>query len=91
MVANHPYRQTWPYVSRLWCSGWFGKLVAELLQRLCGRLTGHEQSKTELGYGGMGMFDVYCRWCNSRWQIPINEHPSGSFLVDLFHQPPPSE
>jgi len=83
------YRQTWPYVSRLWCRGRVGRRLAEGLQGICGILTGHEQSRTELGYGGGGVFDVYCRWCNFRWQIPVAEHPSGQHLIALFHADPP--
>jgi len=49
------------------------ELEIDLLQDLCGMLTGHELSNTEFGYGGKGMVDRWCRWCNKLIQIPKDE------------------
>jgi hypothetical protein len=49
------------------------KPIGTALRWLCGKLTGHPPSKTEWGYGGGGMVDVYCRWCNQPIQIPLAE------------------
>ena len=50
------------------------------IQWLCGRICGHEHSKTDWGYGGGEYADNWCRWCNKRLRVPVSEtrfrHPS---------------
>ena len=63
-----------------WASAWrirrlCGKRVYRGLQCLCGRLTGHEPSKTEWGYGGGRYVDRWCRWCNLQIQVPASDAP----------------
>src|SRR3990172_2391587 len=40
---------------------------------LCGRLTGHEISRTEWGYGGGKFVDRNCRWCDKTILVPKDE------------------
>jgi hypothetical protein len=58
------YLQTWALVSRM--SRWplIGKVLAKAVRWTCHKVTGHEASKTEYGYGGGDFVDVWCRWCN---------------------------
>jgi len=46
-------------------------------------LVGHEHSKTEWGYGGGGMIDRNCRWCDKLIQVPMNETTVPDALKDL--------
>lgn len=51
---------------------------------LCSKLTGHEWSETEWGYGGGKMCDRWCRWCDKFAQIPVEESPPPNpLLADL--------
>jgi len=49
---------------------------------LCGKLTGHEISKTEWGYGGGEMADYHCRWCDKLIQMPMREE-TNEMRIDL--------
>jgi hypothetical protein len=64
------YFQTWTYAQsvRECC----GDRVYRFLQKICGRITGHEWSKTEWGYGMDGV-DVWCRWCGKFDTISMKE------------------
>jgi len=44
--------------------------LTKIIQFFCGILGGHEQSKTEWGYGGGEYADTWCRWCNKMFQVP---------------------
>ena len=72
IVKPIKYRQTWKYVSRLRRFPLVGPVLVKAIQSFCG-LYGHEKSRTEWGYGGGEMADVWCRWCNYRWQIPYSD------------------
>jgi hypothetical protein len=51
-----------------------------VIERICEFLTGHEISETEMGYGGGGLVDRNCRWCDRSIQIPKSENvPSEPF------------
>lgn len=61
------------------------------IEHICGFLTGHEISNTELGYGGKGMIDRSCRWCDKNISIPASENcVSKNFknLMGLFSKNP---
>lgn len=64
------YPQSWDLIVRI--KG-HSKWLARLLQWSCGKLTGHEVSKTEFGYDGSGMADYWCRWCNHKIRMPLRE------------------
>ena len=68
------YFQTWNYVVR-WTRRLHVEWLRKHIERLCGVITGHEASRTEWGYGGGPLCDVWCRWCNHLWQIPLDECP----------------
>jgi hypothetical protein len=60
-----------------------------ILEHICGFLTGHEISKTEVGYGGGGFIDRNCQWCDKSIKIPKSENiPSGPFksLMSIMDQ-----
>ena len=62
------YLQTWALASRInRRAPWLGRF----LRRACGKLTGHCTSKTEWGYGGGKLVDVYCRWCNEPGTVEV--------------------
>lgn len=77
-VSFWEYPQTWAWVERLPRS-WVTRI-----QRWCGHITGHAWSRTECGYGGGRFFDVWCRWCDYESQIPVEEMPSRSGLIDRY-------
>lgn len=63
------YIQTWPLASKISRrSKWLGALI----RWACGKLTGHQASKTEWGYAGGGKMDVWCRWCNQIGSAPAS-------------------
>ena len=64
------YLQTWGVVVRLGRIPLIGNVVVRATKWLCGKLSGHQPSKTEWGYGGGDHGDVWCRWCNQIGQIP---------------------
>ena len=71
MVEKQPaYFQTWNKVSKVRRWPIVGPWLYLAIQWLCGKIAGHEASKTEWGYGGGDMADVWCRWCNHQWQVP---------------------
>lgn len=75
------YPQTWWYV--------VGKPESpriHLCQWFCGRFLGHELSDTEKGYGGGGMIDRWCRYCNKRIQIPIREEQIDGAFGELMDE-----
>jgi hypothetical protein len=47
--------------------------MGKLIQYLCGVFVGHEPSKTDWGYGGGKNCDVWCRWCDKMFQIPLEQ------------------
>lgn len=60
------YPQTWyfmPYSPKLYRAAVW----------LCGKITGHAENQGEWGYGGGGMIDTHCRWCDRVAQIPMAE------------------
>lgn len=66
-------------------SGRERRRLKRTIQWLCAKTGGHELSRTELGYGGGEMVDRWCRWCNYRIPIPVDESPNAQWLVDFFH------
>lgn len=50
---------------------------------LCGKLTGHELSKTEWGYGGGKYADMNCRWCDKTIRVPVADTFKPESLPDL--------
>ncbi len=72
------YLQTWQWVCR------FPKPIKKIIQCLCG-IKGHHWSKTEKGYSGCGMVDLWCRWCNFHTSVLISEIPSAEYLRDIFN------
>ena len=40
---------------------------------LCEHTGGHEQLPGDVGYGGGGMLDVWCKHCDYMFQVPIKE------------------
>ena len=77
MIAKW-YPQTWHYV--IYLPMWVQKVIRDI----CYKTVGHEWSKTESGYCGGEMLDVWCRWCNQKSNVPISEMPSKEYLRDLF-------
>jgi hypothetical protein len=51
---------------------YLGERVYRLVQWLCGRITGHQWSPTEWGYG-FGGVDVWCQWCDHFETISLEE------------------
>lgn len=49
---------------------------------LCSKLTGHEPSKTEWGYGGGRFVDRNCRWCDKLLKVPISEDPPPNNMLE---------
>ena len=65
------YIQTWAKVSKLRRLPLIGNMFYRSAQWFCGKITGHENSKTEWGYGGGEYADVWCRWCNKMGRVPV--------------------
>lgn len=61
------YFQTWALASIVSRKS---KLVGAALRWLCSKITGHEASMTEWGYGRGDTADVWCRWCNLPGSMP---------------------
>jgi len=61
------YIQTWKYVGKLRVV----PPIYSVAQWICSKVTGHEASRTEWGYGGGSHADVWCRWCNRLGKMPI--------------------
>jgi len=69
VLADYP--QTWPLCTLL------PKRVQPWTKRLCAMVTGHELSKTEIGYGGGDRVDGWCRWCNQFFPgLAPDDHPN---------------
>lgn len=64
------YFQTWNKVSKVRRWPIVGKILYTAIQWLCGKICGHEPSKTEWGYGTGEYADTWCRWCNKFMQVP---------------------
>lgn len=62
------YPQTWYYMPKR--RGLVRRGLRAALQWLCGKWGGHELSETEWGYGGGERVDRWCRWCDTRIQVP---------------------
>ena len=58
------YIQTWNKATKIRRWPIIGQYLYDSLQWCCGKITGHEPSKTEWGYGGGEYADCWCRWCN---------------------------
>lgn len=52
--------------------------VGQLKKWLCAKITRHEWSKTEWGYGGGKNVDRWCRWCGHCASMPLAESPPPS-------------
>lgn len=81
--AQREYPQLWWYNATLRKRH---KTLAMLWQSVCGKLTGHELSKTEHGYSGGRYIDRWCRWCNTRIQIPIEQSIFAREYPDLIDE-----
>jgi hypothetical protein len=57
-----------------------------VIEHICGFLTGHEISGTELGYGGGNMMDRNCRWCDKSISIPKSENCVSGIYKNLMDQ-----
>ena len=73
LMYENGYFQSWAFIVRLERMPVIGKYVGNVAKWLCGKLTRHQPSKTEWGYGGGDFGDVWCRWCNQAGQIPRAE------------------
>lgn len=83
------YPQLWYY----W--GWLGpkikqgsdnyRLPHRVLHRTCQFLTGHEPSNTEWGYGGGNYVDRWCRWCNYKLSVRIEEEILPKKMKDIMN------
>jgi hypothetical protein len=69
---------------QLWCYMPRNKRARKILQWLCGKLTGHELSKTEKGYGGGKFADQWCRWCDKMFKIPLQEMDWSPEVKDII-------
>jgi hypothetical protein len=54
---------------------------------LCGKLTGHELSRTEWGYGGGKFVNMNCRWCDKAFSIPLSESMRPESLPAINSEP----
>lgn len=74
-------RRRWEY-PQLWCHIPIKRRTRRrrFVEWLCKISTGHEISKTEFGYGGGGMADYHCRWCDKLIQMPLREETDKSRL-----------
>ncbi len=75
------YPQTWYYMPR-----W--KPMRKFCRFMCGIFTGHELSETEWGYGGDGLVDRHCRWCDKLHRVPISE---ARFAFQTFREMRPDK
>ena len=76
------YPQLW-WVAVRWFPRWEPKAKAsgyyrrarglQVVQKVCGWLTGHETSRTEWGYGGGTHVERSCRWCDYHFRVPTAE------------------
>ena len=89
MPANHlqerPDRAEYPQLWYCW-PRWSKRIksIHRFKTWLCGKLTGHEWSKTEWGYGGGKHVDCWCRWCDYCDSVPLAESPPpNQTLADL--------
>lgn len=74
---REPYPQTWYYMpSNSW--------LRTQLQNICGRITGHEGSRTEWGYGGGDFVDNNCRWCDFILKVPKNQHDGNKEFNEMM-------
>jgi hypothetical protein len=67
--------QTWKWNVKI--RRWFGERPYFAIQRICGRLTGHQWKDSEWGCycdpDGVPGVDVWCRWCNHFATITLGE------------------
>ena len=49
------------------------KPLQAIFQFLCWLVTGHKPSETDHGYGGGQWADTWCRWCDKRMKIPLDD------------------
>ena len=61
------------------------KLVKRLFKFICEKTIGHVSNPTEHGYDGGKFCDHWCCYCDSIFQIPRIECPSGKWMEDIFH------
>jgi hypothetical protein len=88
LIRLHPKNQTaanidYPQLWYCW-PGWTKriKLLHKLKTWLCGKITNHEWSKTEVGYSGRGVHH-WCRWCDKMVTMPLCESPLSKNLKNL--------
>lgn len=85
---NRPDRAEYPQLWYCW-PRWTKRIrwIHRLKTWLCGKLTGHEWSKIEWGYGGGKHVDHWCRWCDHCASVPIVESPPpNQALSDLANK-----
>jgi hypothetical protein len=77
-------RQEYP---QLWyCMPHHPRFARRILQWLCGKITRHEISETERGYGGGKFIDCNCRWCDKQIKVPKIELDICPLLQDLMNE-----
>jgi hypothetical protein len=84
-LPERPDRAEYPQLWYCW-PRWSKRIkwIHRLKTWLCGKLTGHEWSRTEWGYRGGKHVDRWCRWCNHCASVPIAESPPpNQILADL--------
>ena len=92
--SHQDYPQLWYCMPRRWKEGkGFYPNGQRKLKRarlrlciewLCGKLTGHEISRTEKGYGGGTHIDCNCRWCDKSIKIPVKENVLSKEFISLM-------
>jgi hypothetical protein len=76
------YPQLW-YCFPRWTRRRTNPKLYALRIAICGRVTGHELSNTEWGYGGGNLVDRHCRWCDKLIQVPRSEEQVPAALKDI--------
>ena len=64
ILRSLAYAQTWHFMRHL------SDGRQEQFQKLCGRIIGHEASRTELAWGGGPEEERHCRWCDFVIYVP---------------------
>jgi hypothetical protein len=90
-VTRWEYPQLWYCMPRRWKKHKVHTGIVELrrakprlvIEHICEFLTGHELSKTELGYG-KGFIDRNCRWCDKFIQVPVSENIVSPIFKNLM-------
>lgn len=61
----------------------YRQAIKRLKQFLCLKMIGHKPNTYEWGYGGHGKVDVWCKYCDKMFQIPIEE---ARFRYPIFNE-----